>query len=103
MLPDTHFGVDSWTYWQTAEELYFEHLAGEKGPKELGIDIDQWVKDTDKFSVAHLKELFIAVIILGDPYDEAIEALTTMKDPIDDRDNVTDMGFRVSESKDIYN
>lgn len=74
--------------------LYFNHLLGNRAPKELGIDIEKWVKDTDKFSIAHLKELFVAVVILGDDYAEAIETLESMKEIIsseDDRDRM--MGF----------
>jgi len=40
----------------------------------------KWAKDTDGFSIAHLKELFVAVKILGESYTDAIHTLQTMKD-----------------------
>lgn len=49
-----------------SRRMYFEHLIKEHSIQELNIDLDLWVKDTTKFSIAHLKELFIAVVILGD-------------------------------------
>jgi hypothetical protein len=64
-----------------SRRIYFEYIIG--GPEkvaEMGINLDKWVEDTDEFSIAHLKELFTAVTILGDDYDEAIEALSLMKE-----------------------
>ena len=43
---------------------------------DLKIDIDKWVTDTEDFSLAHIKELFTAVIILGDDYNDSIETLS---------------------------
>lgn len=72
-----------------ARKLYFEYLIqnnekdDESVPesvKDMKIDIKKWVKDTKGFSVSHLKELFIAVVILGDSYTEAVETLQTMMD-----------------------
>ncbi len=74
--------------------MYFKYLIGEKKVSELGIDLKKWVKDTEKFSIAHLKELFVAVVILGDDYKEAVETLSSMKEAIhseDDKDKF--MGF----------
>lgn len=69
-----------------ARRIYFDHLCDGRDFKELGIDLDRWVEDTDKMSIAHLRELFIAVVVLGDSYEEAIETLRTMKESIDDRE-----------------
>lgn len=63
-----------------SRKMYLESLMTEKTIKEHNVDIDKWVTDTDKFSVAHLKELFIAVVILGDDYSEAVTTLKSMKD-----------------------
>jgi hypothetical protein len=61
--------------------LYFKHIIGtDKRIQELGIDLETWVKDTEGFSIAHLKELFVAVTILGDEYKDAIETLSSMRD-----------------------
>lgn len=61
--------------------------------KKLKIDLDCWVKDTGGFSIAHLKELFIAVVILGDGYDQAIKTLRSMKDVIKSDSDSQQMGF----------
>lgn len=74
--------------------MYFKHLIGDEKIAELNINLKKWVKDTDKFSIAHLKELFVAVVILGDDYKEAVETLSSMKEVIhseDDKDKF--MGF----------
>lgn len=64
-----------------SRRIYFEYIiGGAEKVKALKIDLDKWVEDTDEFSIAHLKELFTAVVILGDDYDEAIEALSLMKE-----------------------
>lgn len=71
-----------------SRKMYFEHLiGGKKKVKELGIDLKRWVEDTDKFSIAHLKELFIAVHILGDNYEEAVKTLQSMREDIDTRES----------------
>jgi SpoVK/Ycf46/Vps4 family AAA+-type ATPase len=43
------------------------------------IDIEKWVKDTKTMSLAHLRELVISVIVLGNTYEETIEKLTNLK------------------------
>lgn len=63
-----------------SRRIYFEYIIGADFVKSLKIDLDKWVDDTDGFSIAHLKELFTAVIILGDEYEDAIESLSLMKE-----------------------
>lgn len=75
-----------------ARYIYFKHLIGEREIEYL-IDLDQWVADTENMSLAHLKELFQSVVIFGDNYNEAIEALRSMREPIDNRDNYNMFGF----------
>lgn len=86
-----------------ARKMYFEHLVAdckdddlspEERMKHLGIDLERWVKDTAEMSLAHLKELFIAVVILGDDYKDAINALSSMKEAIDDREYGSKMGLK---------
>jgi DNA replication protein DnaC len=88
--------------------LYFKHIISgkdrsmlateeidvDKRVKELDIDLDKWVHDTEGFSIAHLKELFVAVTILGDDYNEAIETLASMRDNISSsHEEAGKMGF----------
>jgi DNA replication protein DnaC len=60
-----------------SRKLYLEYLLGDK-PLEV-VDVDKWVEDTQDFSIAHLKELFVAVVVFEDTYDEALKTLKTMK------------------------
>lgn len=75
--------------------IYFEHLL-QKNDK-IEIDLDCWVKETDGFSIAHLKELFIGVCILGEDYKEAISTLRAMieEHPKSADDSENNFGFKV--------
>jgi hypothetical protein len=84
-----------------SRRIYLEYIMG--GPvkvKDLKIDLDRWVEDTEDFSLAHLKELFTAVIILGDEYNDALEALSSMREikPTSSDDEYKNpMGFAITE------
>jgi len=71
--------------------VYFEHIMQEED--EDKIDLDKWVMDTEDFSIAHLKELYVAVIILDDSYGEAIKTLRDMKEDISSDDDKDKVGF----------
>lgn len=86
-----------------SRRMYFEHLLKGKDLAALNVDLDRWVKDTDRLSIAHLKELFIATVILGDTYDEAIETLKSMRENLEDKDYESTMGFNRVMSDDFYN
>jgi SpoVK/Ycf46/Vps4 family AAA+-type ATPase len=75
--------------------LYFKHLIDEETQKEYDINLNKWVDDTKDMSIAHLKELFTAVCILGNPYDEAIATLRTMVEerPDSSEDDMSNFGF----------
>lgn len=47
-----------------------------------GFDMAQWVRDTEGMSLAHVKELFVSVTIMGYEYDRALAQLVAMKDII---------------------
>lgn len=68
----------------TAESraMYIEHLLSLNRDGADVIDLDTWVADTDGFSFAHLKELFVAVVILEDPYGAVLGLLRKMKEHI---------------------
>ena len=70
------------------QELFTSNICAEiKSTESLNIDLKKWVNDTEDFSIAHLKELFVAVVILGDEYEEAIENLSQMKENITSRED----------------
>lgn len=79
-----------------SRKVYFNHLIDKETQKEYKIDIEKWVEDTEDMSIAHLKELFIAVCILGNSYEESIETLRNMIDynPRSDEDNSNKIGFK---------
>jgi hypothetical protein len=57
---------------------YLKHVLRNEKEK---YPIDRWVKDTDTMSIAHLKELVVAVTCLEQPYDQVINRLKSMKNP----------------------
>lgn len=59
-----------------ARYKYFVHITVKK-PVEEEI-LQKWVKDTDKLSIAHLKELVVAVNCLGHDYADVLARLKTM-------------------------
>lgn len=62
-------------------------------------DIAQWVVDTDKMSIAHLRELVAAVYCLGQPYADVIERLQGMAKQIKSDDTgfeKNELGFKKS-------
>ena len=61
-----------------SRKLYFEHLFKQHESIKNVYNINKWVKDTDNMSIAHLKELFVAVCILGEKYEDAISVLQAM-------------------------
>ena len=71
---DKRFEVPSLS--EESRKAFLEHMVKDS---DIEIDIDKWVADTDDFTVAHLKELFTAVIIIGDKYEDALKTLKNMK------------------------
>lgn len=86
-----------------SRRMYFEYImGGAQKVKDMKINLDQWVEDTEEFSIAHLKELFTAVVILGDEYNEALEVLASMREtkPISSDDEFKNpMGFAKQNNK----
>jgi SpoVK/Ycf46/Vps4 family AAA+-type ATPase len=79
---------------QASRRLYFEFIIGKQKIDELKIDIEKWVKETEGYSVAHLKELFITVAILGDEFEDALATLNAMREEsISSTDDQRKMGF----------
>lgn len=90
---------------ENSRRIYLNSIIGNEKIDSLNIDLEKWVKDTDEFSVAHLKELFIAVVILGNDYEDAIETLKSMKNSVKDSDYKEFVGFGGDSNKndDFYN
>lgn len=65
---------------QEDRKLYFENKLISSDKKKY--DLKKLVKDTNGFTMAHLKETFISLYILDNPYDDVISGL--MKNKITD-------------------
>lgn len=72
--------------------LYLKHITG-----DAELLLDQWVRDTEGMSLAHIQELFTAVVILGDEYKESLATVKGMESEVSSRDDVTlgAFGFKV--------
>ncbi len=50
------------------------------------LDVAKYAKDTDGFSMAHIKELFVGTVLLGNDYDRWLKQLQRMQDKIKSTD-----------------
>jgi hypothetical protein len=86
-----------------SRRMYFEYIiGGQEKLDKLKINLDRWVDDTEDFSLAHLKELFTAVVIFGDSYNDAIDTLSKMREgKLDSHDDEfkSPMGFELGLKK----
>ena len=71
-----------------SRQIYLKNLS-----KGENIDFNKWTKETDGLSFAHLRELFIAVAILGNDYDETLTRLKEMSSKIDSADDGNKIGL----------
>ena len=63
---------------ETVRRFYFENKIR---PEDLGnIDMDLWIKETDTFTYAHMRDLIVSVIILKNEFQETIEHLKNMNE-----------------------
>ena len=62
-----------------SRKIYIEHLISYTKTK---IDVEKWVRDSEDFSFAHIRELFIAVVIMDNKYEEALETIASMKEKV---------------------
>jgi hypothetical protein len=58
---------------EDSRKIYLESRLNDKD------EIDKWVGDTEGFSIAHLKELYVANKLLGDSYPQALSTLKDMR------------------------
>lgn len=69
---------------QAARVAYLEHSLTKLGGASLEEydkarkQADRWAKDTEGLSIAHLRELVVAVMCLGQEYDSALKRLRAM-------------------------
>lgn len=75
---------------RASRTMYLESLGLKPVP-------EKWLDDTEDFSLAHLKELFVAVKILDNSYDEALRTLRNMQDRVKATDGKA-LGFSTGTS-----
>lgn len=64
---------------EASRKIYIEHLLKNATEEEIkSIDVKAWVKDTKNFTPAHIKELFISVVLYNDSYEVVIKSLKDM-------------------------
>lgn len=56
-----------------------------EGKSPIG-GVSKWVDDTENMTFAHLKELVVSVMILGNEYEETIRRLRGMADKVDSKE-----------------
>ena len=76
-----------------ARKIYLQHVLQNSITEG---QLDQWVLDTNGFSVAHLKELFVAVACLDRDYDETLKRLKGMSIQVRSSDR-SSAGFESAE------
>lgn len=76
-----------------SRKIYLESLL--KGKMRRDVNLERWVRDTDGFSIAHLKELFVAVCFLGDTYEAALRTLQEMSNQITSEHDGERMGLDI--------
>lgn len=71
---------------------YLKHVLKDTVPDD---ELQTWVAATEKFSIAHLRELIVATQCLGRPYAEVVDRLKRMKvrPNSEKRNKEADMGF----------
>jgi GTPase SAR1 family protein len=61
-----------------ARDRYLKHILRQEVPIVPDAEISKWVKDTDGFSVAHLRELAVAITCLKQDYATVLKRLRSM-------------------------
>ena len=84
-----HVGMPSFA----ARKVYLTKVAPQMAEQML----EQWCHDTDGLSIAHLRELAASVLCLGQPYNQVISRLRTMRQKIEARE-VSTVGFGLAAS-----
>ena len=62
------------------DEVRMAYIQNKLSKKDLkGIDMGIWVKETEGFSLAHMRELVISVITMDNSFEDTIARLKGMK------------------------
>ena len=81
---------------EESRKMYFDFLFDKVPEEEVekeGYDVEKWAKDTKELTISHLNELFVAVVILGDDYDETLNTLKEMDNKLSTTPKGDGVGF----------
>lgn len=65
---------------EAARKTYLKFATQEIGNSLTAVELDKWVKETENFSIAHLRELVAAVYCLDQDYKVTLKRLRSMTD-----------------------
>lgn len=83
-----------------ARTTYIQKVAGDE--EEVTADvIRQWAKDTEGFSIAHIRELIICVLYLEHKYEDVIKRLKTMAVKPKDKEEWTAGGVSATTTSSV--
>jgi hypothetical protein len=89
---------------EESRRIYLGSLLSRANGEAAQVDIERWSADTEGFSFAHLKELFVGVVILQNPYEETVKTLRSMKEQISSEQfNRERVGFGRKEEERLLN
>lgn len=77
----------------TSRGLYLKHLLSKTGESELPNGLERWIKDTNGFTPAHIKELFVSVKLFACEYDEILKILKNMYKKVSSENDIKSAGF----------
>lgn len=69
---------------ETSRKMYLQYISKSYKKK---LPLDKWAKDTQGFSIAHLKEMYLSLVFFESDYEETLKRLTEMSS---DKDYDTD-------------
>lgn len=85
-----------------ARKMYLEYLLTKTEIKNKHINIDTWSADTEGFSLAHIKELVVSVVILDNDYSESLETLKNMREVVLAEEDNGKIGFNPKTQEEEY-
>lgn len=80
-----------------AREMYFKHKL--KPDDIKNIDLEQWLNDTEHFTMAQLGEVIKSVIILGNTFEHTLKILDKLKTTVNSRDYNKDFDSKIGFNK----
>ena len=63
-----------------SKDIRKSYLEAKLKDHDHNVDIDLWVKESEGMSIAHLKELVVSTLVLGNEFSESIKHLKSLKE-----------------------